>query len=94
MINDEEVKKIAFLSRLKIEDSKLANFSKEFNGIMGWIEEIAELDTNNVEPLTCVNDVAMTLRTDEVNQGNQKQEILANAPAQEFGYFTVPKVVE
>ncbi len=94
MIDNQEVKKIAFLSRLKIEDEKLTAFGQEFNNIMGWINEIAELNTDNIEPLTCVNDTHITLRPDEVLEGNQKDAILNNAPKQEFGYFTVPKVVE
>ncbi len=94
MITNEDVKKVAFLSRLKFSDDKLAEFTTEFNNILGWIAEIEELNTDNVEPLTSVNDNALILREDTVKEGNLTQEILANAPNKEFDYFVVPKVVE
>ena len=93
-ISVEEVKKVAFLSRLKIEDDKVAETEKEFNKILNWIGELDEVDTQGVEPLVSVNEDFITLRKDLVTDGQNPQEILENAPLKEYGYFAVPKVVE
>lgn len=93
-IDTETVKKVAFLSRLKIEDDKIASTEDEFNKILGWIEQLSEVDTSGVEPLVSVNDCCLQMRQDVVNDGNQAEQILANAPMKEYGYFAVPKVVE
>lgn len=93
-IDKETVKRVAFLSRLRIEDDKVEATEKEFNKILGWIEQLNEVDTDSVEPLVSVNESNLTCRKDVVNDGEKSKEILANAPMQEFGYFVVPKVVE
>lgn len=93
-IDKETVKRVAFLSRLRIEDDKVEATEKEFNKILGWIEQLNEVDTDSVEPLVSVNESNLTCREDVVNDGEKSKEILANAPMQEFGYFVVPKVVE
>ena len=93
-IDNETVKKIAFLARLKVEDEKTEATKEEFNKILAWIEELNEINTDNVEPLISVNDIALRLREDEVNDGHKPQAVLENAPAAEYGYFAVPKVVE
>lgn len=93
-IDKETVKRVAFLSRLKIEDDKIEATEKEFNKILGWIEQLNEVDTDNVEPLVSVNESNLLCRDDVVNDGEKTKEILANAPMQEFDYFVVPKVVE
>ncbi len=93
-ISAEDVKKVAFLSRLKIEEDKVAATEEEFNKILNWIDELNEVDTNGVEPLASVNENFIALRRDEVTDGNIQEEILQNAPLKEYGYFAVPKVVE
>ncbi|MCQ2734726.1 MAG: Asp-tRNA(Asn)/Glu-tRNA(Gln) amidotransferase subunit GatC [Alphaproteobacteria bacterium] len=93
-IDNETVKKVAFLARLKIEDEKIEATKEEFNKILAWIEELNEINTDNVEPLISVNDISLRLREDEVSDGHQPQAVLENAPAAEYGYFAVPKVVE
>lgn len=93
-ISAEDVKKVAFLSRLKIEEDKVATTEEEFNKILNWIDELNEVDTNGVEPLASVNEHFITMRKDEVTDGNIQEEILQNAPLKEYGYFAVPKVVE
>ena len=87
-IDTETVKRVAFLSRLKVDDDKIVETEKEFNKILGWI------DTDNVEPLVSVNQTNLECRADAVNDGEKAEAVLANAPMQEFGYFVVPKVVE
>ncbi len=93
-IDTDTVKKIAFLSRLRVSDEKIADTQKEFNNILKWIEQLKDVDTSNVEPLESVNEEALRLREDVVNDGNQRDAVLANAPDAEYGYFVVPKVVE
>ena len=93
-IDTNMVKKIAFLSRLRVSDEKIADTQKEFNNILKWIEQLKDVDTSNVEPLESVNEEALRLREDVVNDGNQRDAVLANAPDAEYGYFVVPKVVE
>ncbi len=93
-IDTETVRKIAFLSRLRIENSKIEETEKEFNHILDWIEQLNDVDTDNVEPLESVNDEALSLREDVVCEGNQRDEVLQNAPDAAYGYFVVPKVVE
>ncbi|MBE6468211.1 MAG: Asp-tRNA(Asn)/Glu-tRNA(Gln) amidotransferase subunit GatC [Alphaproteobacteria bacterium] len=93
-IDIETVDKIAFLSRLKIEDNVKDATKEEFNKIIQWVDQLKEVKTDNVEPLISVNENSIQLREDEVTQGQCSKEILANAPMKEYGYFAVPKVVE
>ena len=93
-IDTQTVKRVAFLSRLKIEDDKIEATKDEFNKILEWVDQLKEVDTDNVEPLVSVNEDNLTLRKDCVTEGNQVKEVLANAPLKEYDYFAVPKVVE
>ena len=93
-VDNETVRKVAFLSRHRVEPEKLEETKQEFNKILSWVEELNEVDTDNVKPLVSVNDESLTMREDVVNAGQMSEAILQNAPAQEFGYFVVPKVVE
>lgn len=90
----QTVTKIAFLSRLKIDDDKVESTLQEFNGILRWVDQLKEVNTEGVDPLVSVNQNSITMRKDEVTEGNQSQAVLANAPMKEYGYFAVPKVVE
>lgn len=93
-VDENTVKRIAFLARLKVEDNKLESTKDEFNKILDWMAELDEVDTNGVEPLVSVNEQVLRLREDEVTAGNQCEAVLKNAPSAEFDYFSVPKVVE
>jgi len=93
-IDNETVKRVATLAHLRIEDDKLNTTKEEFNKILDFIEQLKEVDTSSVEPMFCVNAGEVPMREDVVTDGNLKEEILKNAPMQEFGYFAVPKVVE
>ena len=94
MINEETVKKIAFLSCLKIEDERMKETKEDFAKIVEWIDQLNEVNTENVEPLLSPNDGNQVCREDMVTVQNNAAAILKNAPAQEYGYFVVPKVVE
>jgi len=93
-VDNDTVRRIAFLSRLRVEPDKLEDTKQEFNKILAWVEELGEVNTDNVEPLVSVNNESLLLREDNVTAGHISQEVLANAPAKEYGYFVVPKVVE
>lgn len=93
-VDADTVRKIAFLSRLKVDDDKIKDTEDEFNKILDWVAQLNEVDTSFVEALESVNDTNLILREDNITAGNQRDEILANAPMSEYGYFVVPKVVE
>ena len=92
-VDNETVKKVASLARLKIEDNELEKTGREFNEILDFVEQLNEVDTSDVEPLVSVHEGRIFCREDEVTDGHLKNEVLQNAPSQEFGYFAVPKVV-
>ena len=79
---------------MKIEDDKIDATEEEFNKILQWVDQLKEVNTDDVEPLVSVNENNITMRQDEVTDGNLAKEVLANAPMTEYGYFAVPKVVE
>ncbi len=88
------VKKVASLARIAITDADAERLAPELNNILGWIEQLGEVDTASVEPMTAVIPNVLRLRDDIVTEGGQRDAILANAPQGEQGFFTVPKVVE
>jgi len=91
------VRRVASLARIRVEDSDLPRIQGELNGILGWIEQLQAVNTDGVEPMaggTPEGIAAMPLREDSVTDGDQAEDILANAPDREGEYFGVPKVVE
>lgn len=93
-VDEATVRRIARLARIKITDEEARALEKELSGILDWVKQLDEVDTADVEPMTCV--VAMTLkkRPDVVTEGEIADDIVANAPAREDHFFVVPKVVE
>ena len=88
------VKKIASLARIAITDEEVAKIAPELDNILGWIEQLGEVDTSAVEPMTAVIANTLRLRDDVVTDGGKRDAVLANAPQAEHGFFTVPKVIE
>ncbi|MGN6819618.1 MAG: Asp-tRNA(Asn)/Glu-tRNA(Gln) amidotransferase subunit GatC [Sphingomonas sp.] len=88
------VKKIASLARIAITDEEVAKIAPELDNILGWIEQLGEVDTASVEPMTAVIANHLRLRDDVVTDGGKRDAVLANAPQAEHGFFTVPKVIE
>ena len=88
------VKKVASLARIAISDADAQRLAPELNNILGFIEQLGEVDTSSVEPMTAVIPNTLRLRDDVVNDGDMREAVLANAPAAEHGFFTVPKVIE
>ena len=88
------IRRIANLSRIRVEDDQLETLSLELNGILGWIEQLNEVNVDGVEPLTGGAQMAMKMREDLVTDGGYPEKILANAPDRNGAFFAVPKVVE
>lgn len=88
------VQKIASLARIAITDEEVAKIAPELDNILGWIEQLGEVDTSSVEPMTAVIANTLRLRDDIVTDGGKRDAVLANAPQAEHGFFTVPKVIE
>ena len=93
-LDTDTVRRIARLARIHVDDADLAPLADELNNILGWIEQLNEVDTDGVEPMTSVVEMVQRLRADQMNDGNLQDEVLANAPAAADGFFAVPKVVE
>jgi aspartyl-tRNA(Asn)/glutamyl-tRNA(Gln) amidotransferase subunit C len=93
-VDTATVKKVASLARIAISDADAERLAPELNNILGWIEQLGEVDTSNVEPMTAVIPNTLRLREDVVTEGSQRDAVLQNAPQGEHGFFTVPKVVE
>ena len=88
------VKKVAHLARIKVSDEEAEALRGELNGILGWVEQLNEVDVTGVEPMTSVLPMQMKKRADVVTDGGKVEDVLANAPVREASYFAVPKVVE
>jgi aspartyl-tRNA(Asn)/glutamyl-tRNA(Gln) amidotransferase subunit C len=93
-VSTEQVRHIAKLARIAMSDAEIARLAPELNNILGWVEQLAEVDTDGVEPLTAVIDQKLRLRDDVVTEGDIRDEVLANAPQAQHGFFAVPKVIE
>lgn len=93
-VNADQVRHVAKLARIAMSDEELEVLVPEFNNILQWVEQLAEVDTDGVEPLTAVIDNKLRLRDDVVNDGDVRDEVLANAPDPQHGFFAVPKVIE
>lgn len=93
-IDLQTVKKIASLSRISVTDAEAEAMVPELNNILGWVEQLGEVDVTGVQPMTAVIPNHQRLRDDVVSDGNVRDKVLANAPQAEHGFFAVPKVIE
>jgi aspartyl-tRNA(Asn)/glutamyl-tRNA(Gln) amidotransferase subunit C len=93
-VDQKTVRRIARLARIAVTDSDVPHLQGELNAILGFVEQLNEVDVEGVEPMTSVTPMVMKKRADIVTDGNYPERVLANAPAREDGYFVVPKVVE
>ncbi len=93
-VSADQVRHIAKLARIAMSDAELERLVPELNAIIGWVEQLAQVDTDGVEPLTAVIDQKLRLRPDAVDDGNCRDAVLANAPDAQHGFFAVPKVIE
>jgi len=98
-VTREQVAKIASLARINVDEADLDHMVPEFNNILAWVEQLGEVDTSSVEPMTAVIPQKLRLRDDVVDAdpltgGGKRDDVLANAPVAEHGFFGVPKVIE
>ncbi|MBB4286063.1 Asp-tRNA(Asn)/Glu-tRNA(Gln) amidotransferase subunit GatC [Roseospira goensis] len=93
-LDKETVHRIAFLARVAVPDDQLDPLSRELSGILHWIEQLGEVDTTSVEPMTSVAEMTLPWRDDVVTDGGYPERVTANAPESQDGFYLVPKVVE
>ena len=93
-VDANQVRHVAKLARLALGDAEIERMVPELNNILGWVEQLGEVETDGVEPLTAVIDVKLRLRDDVVNDGDCRDAVLKNAPDAQHGFFAVPKVIE
>lgn len=93
-VTKDDVRKIARLSRIAVPEDQMESLAKDLSGIMGWIEQLNEVDIDGVEPMTSVVAAKLPMREDVVTDGNIQDQVLANAPKSDEGFFVVPKAVE
>jgi aspartyl-tRNA(Asn)/glutamyl-tRNA(Gln) amidotransferase subunit C len=93
-IDEATVRHVARLARIKVSAEETANLKRELTSILQWVEQLGEVDTSGVEPMTRVGDMKLPRRKDEVTDGDMADAIMKNAPLTEDHYFLVPKVVE
>jgi aspartyl-tRNA(Asn)/glutamyl-tRNA(Gln) amidotransferase subunit C len=93
-VDTATVRHIAKLARIGMSDGEIEALVPELNNILGWIEQLGEVNTDGVEPLTAVIDQKLRLRSDAVTVDDIRDDVLANAPDSQHGFFAVPKVIE
>ena len=98
-VSEKEVRHVAKLARLALSDAEIDRMVPELNNILGWVEQLGEVDTDGIEPLTAVIDIETRLRDDVVDAdpltgGDVRDKVLLNAPDAQHGFFAVPKVIE
>ena len=93
-VSNEQVRHIAKLARIAMSDEEIERLAPELNNILGWVEQLGEVNTDDVEPLATVIDQKLRLREDVITDGDIRDQVLANAPEAQHGFFAVPKVIE
>ena len=93
-VDEATVRRHARLARIKITDTEAKSLDKELNGILAWIEQLNEVNVEGVEAMTTPVEMSLPMREDVVSDGGIRDQVLANAPKSEDGFFVVPKVVE
>ena len=93
-VSPDQARHIAKLARIAMSEEELERLVPELNAIIGWVEQLGEVNTDGVEPLTAVIEQRLRLREDKVTDGDCRYAVLANAPEAEHGFFAVPKVIE
>ena len=93
-IDKNTINKIASLSRIKLDDKESTDYIKDLNSILDWVDQLNEVNTDNVEPLSNISSAVLVKRDDIAKDTNSSEEVLENAPDKLEGFFAVPKVVE
>jgi aspartyl-tRNA(Asn)/glutamyl-tRNA(Gln) amidotransferase subunit C len=93
-LDEATVARIARLARIEVDDDRLPGLARELSNILGWVEQLGEVDTANVEPLRAVMPIPSRKRDDVVTDGDRQGDVLKNAPDAHDGFYVVPRVVE
>ena len=93
-VDTATVRRVARLARIAVSDEDVVAMQGELNAILGFVEQLGEVDTSGVEPMTSVIANTLRLRDDVVTDGGLRDDLMANAPQGDHGFFTVPKVIE
>ncbi len=93
-VDQETVKRIAHLARIAVHDDEAERMTKELNVILGFVEQLNEVDVSSVEPLTSVMPMTLRMREDSITDGDKVADIVANAPVTEENFFLVSKIIE
>ncbi|MFW0777361.1 MAG: Asp-tRNA(Asn)/Glu-tRNA(Gln) amidotransferase subunit GatC [Rickettsiales bacterium] len=93
-ISTKDVTKIARLSRIEVKDEKKEHYAKEMSGILQWVEQLNEVNTDDVPQMVSVADIRLPWREDKVTDGGKAAEVVKNAPSSDYDCFVVPKVIE
>jgi aspartyl-tRNA(Asn)/glutamyl-tRNA(Gln) amidotransferase subunit C len=93
-VDEKTVRRVARLARIAVPEERLAPLAGELNGILQWVEQLSELNTDKVEPMTSVRPMRLYRRADVVTDGGYAEDVVKNAPRSEDNFFVVPKVVE
>ena len=93
-VDTKTVRHIAKLARISVSDAEVEALAPELSNILGWIEQLQEVDVSGVQPMTAVIPNKLRLREDKVTDGGIREDVLRNAPVAEHGFFAVPKVIE
>jgi aspartyl-tRNA(Asn)/glutamyl-tRNA(Gln) amidotransferase subunit C len=93
-LDEATVARIARLARIEVDEARLPGLAQELSNILGWVEQLGEVDTDDVEPLRAVMPIPSRTRDDVVTDGNRQDDVLKNAPDAHDGFYVVPRVVE
>ena len=93
-VDNQTVRKVSKLAKIKINEKEETKFIEELNNILGWVDELKKVDTDQIEPMLSVFNESMVMRKDEVSSDISEELVLKNAPESKSGFFVVPKVVE
>lgn len=93
-VDADTVRRIGKLARIRVEEDEVAGYQTELNAILGFVEQLNEVDVSGVEPMTSVTPMQLRQREDKVTAGGHPEKIVANSPLSEDNFFMVPKVVE
>ena len=93
-IDIDTARRVAKLARIRVEEAELPKLAGQLSGILGFMEQLSEVDVTGIEPMVSVTPMRLKRRVDVVTDGNLQRQVLANAPDAREGFFAVPKVVE
>jgi len=93
-MDEKTVRRVAGLAHLRMDDTQVAQMVPQLGRMMGFVEQLSEVNTDNIEPLANVANIDLRLRADEINDGGTPENVLSNAPEETLNFYVVPKIIE